>query len=74
MDSISFYSTSDVVHDGVQQTSKPMGIVNERFSYNSHGAGYSRPVVCELFRFSTVGAGVITAITDDVTAVSGNAL
>ncbi len=51
-----------------------MGIVNERFSYNSHGAGYSRPVVCELFRFSTVGAGVITAITDDVTAVSGNAL
>jgi hypothetical protein len=74
VEGLDFSQTSDIVHDGVTQGAKPLTILNDRFSYNNHGEGYGRPVVGELFRFSVIGAGEITAITDDVTTISGNAL
>ena len=75
MHNIDISTTSDLVYDGLQQSlTKPMSIEDDHFTYSNHGSGHGQPIFGESLRFTTIGSGEITAITDDATAVSEDAV
>ena len=77
---MAFFSTessaeagSNLVYTGLREgLNKPIQVFNDQIGDKNLGLGMGRPLFGEILRFSTAGAGAISAITDDATTVAAS--